>query len=67
MNNKYNLNTKMALSTNETLIANVTDAIITNLTSNEIFANVTATVPAAKESDILVPQSEEDYFFSGLY
>ena len=55
------------LATNETIIANVTEAIIANLTSGELFSNVTAAPEVTSPRDILIPQSEEDYFMSGLY
>ena len=54
-----------SLATNDTLLANVTEAIVSNFTAGEIFSNVTA--PLGATGDILKPQSEEDFFFSGLY
>lgn len=54
-----------SLAVNDTLVANVTEAIVSNLTSGEIFSNVTGT--AVTSGDILIPQSEQDYFIQGLY
>jgi hypothetical protein len=47
-------------------MANFTTAIIANLTSSEVFTNVTANSEATS-GDTLIPKSEEDYFFQGLY
>ena len=54
------------MTTNGTIMANATQAIIANLTSSEVFSNLTAT-PEATSIDILIPRSEDDYFVQGLY
>ena len=54
------------MTTNGTIMANATQAIIANLTSSEVFSNLTAT-PEATSIDILIPRSEDDYFIQGLY
>ena len=54
------------MTSNGTIMGNATEAIIANFTSSEVFSNLTAT-PAAASGDILIPKSEDDYFFQGLY
>jgi Ca2+/H+ antiporter, TMEM165/GDT1 family len=54
------------MTSNGTITANVTEAIIANFTSSEVFSNLTA-IPAATSADLLTPKSEDDYFFQGLY
>jgi hypothetical protein len=51
--NKKFVNTMATITTNETIVENLTEAIIGNLTAGEIFSNVTTT--ATSGGDHLIP------------